>query len=189
MDAVIIGVPADLIAERQRLGLDRRDEVWDGEYHMVPPAALEHQRVVAYLLVALVPVAEAVGLCAIHEVGLIPPDEPGWHDFRVPDLVAFSPEVAEERGVVGAASLVVEIRSPGDESFEKLPFYERLGVGEVLIIDRDTKIVRRWVSDQDGLVESGGDGAGRHALGCLPVELWNEGGTLVVLADGVRSEV
>ena len=83
----------------------------------------------------------------------------------------------------------MEIRSPGDESFEKLPFYGRLGVCEVLVIDRDTKVVRRWVNGPEGLVESAGDGAGRHTLGCLPVELWNEGETLVVLADGVRTEV
>jgi Uma2 family endonuclease len=34
---------------------------------------------------------------------------------------------------------VVEIRSPGDESYEKLEFYAQLGVPEVWIIDRDSK--------------------------------------------------
>jgi Uma2 family endonuclease len=39
----------------------------------------------------------------------------------------------------GAPDVVVEIHSPGDESFDKLPFYAQLGVPEVWIIDRDTK--------------------------------------------------
>ena len=33
----------------------------------------------------------------------------------------------------------IEIRSPGDESYEKLSFFADLGVREVLVIDRDTK--------------------------------------------------
>jgi Uma2 family endonuclease len=40
----------------------------------------------------------------------------------------------------GAPTDVVEIRSPGDEAFEKLPFYAQLGVPEVWIIDRDSKV-------------------------------------------------
>ena len=38
----------------------------------------------------------------------------------------------------GAPTVVVEIHSPGDEAYEKLPFYASLGVPEVWIIDRDT---------------------------------------------------
>lgn len=189
MDVVVIDPPADLLAERTRLGLDRFDEVWSGEYHMVPPPTWEHQRTVIRLASALLAVADPMGLEVVHEMGLIPVEEPAWNEFRVPDLLVFAPERAEQRGVVGAASLVVEVRSPGDESLLKLPFFERLGVGEVLIIDRDAKVVRRWTNGSGGLVESSGDGAGRHALGCLPVELWNEGDTLVVLADGVRTEI
>jgi Uma2 family endonuclease len=34
---------------------------------------------------------------------------------------------------------VIEIRSPHDETYDKLPFYAALGVHEVVIIDRDTK--------------------------------------------------
>jgi Uma2 family endonuclease len=34
---------------------------------------------------------------------------------------------------------VVEIHSPGDEAYEKLDFYAKVGVREVWIVDRDTK--------------------------------------------------
>ena len=39
----------------------------------------------------------------------------------------------------GPPDVVVEVRSPDDESYDKLPFYAKLGVAEVWIIDRDTK--------------------------------------------------
>jgi Uma2 family endonuclease len=189
MDLVVIDPPADLIAERQRLGLDVFDEVWDGEYHMVPGPSGEHQRIGGELFVALHPIVRSAGLLLRYEFNLIPPDEPGWRDFRVPDLVVCRDDVYAERGAIGPASLVVEIRSPGDESFRKLPFYERLGVGEVLIIERDTKAVRRWANGLGGLVETSSDVDGRHTLDCLPVSIWTERESLIVLADGVRTEI
>src|SRR5688572_30935747 len=39
----------------------------------------------------------------------------------------------------GAPDVVVEISSPGDESYDKLAFYAELGVPEVWIINRDSK--------------------------------------------------
>ena len=183
MDTVTLDPPAAVIAERQRLGLDGRDEVWDGEYHMVPPASNEHQRVEMLLAFALMPVVDAVGLVIRPEIGLFDPDAPGDRDFRAPDLTIYHPEIGSERGADGAASLVVEIRSPGDESFQKLPYFERLGVGEVLIVDRDTKAVRRWVNGDDGLIESEGDPVGHHRLACVPATLHTDEGELVVTTE------
>ena len=34
----------------------------------------------------------------------------------------------------------MEIRSPDDETMEKLPFYAQLGVPEVWVVDRDSKL-------------------------------------------------
>ncbi len=57
----------------------------------------------------------------------------GEHDFRVPDSALHRP------GASGTwhptAALVIEIVSPRDESWEKLPFYAVHRVDEVLIID------------------------------------------------------
>jgi Uma2 family endonuclease len=39
----------------------------------------------------------------------------------------------------GGPDAVIEIRSPDDETYDKLPFFARLGVGEVIVVDRDTK--------------------------------------------------
>jgi Uma2 family endonuclease len=68
----------------------------------------------------------------------------GWpNDYRIPDLVLLTPDrfhIDHDEYFEGAPTVVVEVRSPGDESFEKLPFYAKLGVPEVWIIDRDTRI-------------------------------------------------
>ena len=67
----------------------------------------------------------------------------GWQDnYRIPDLVLLLPErftIDRNEYFEGAPSAVVEIHSPGDESYEKLPFYAELGVPEVWIIHRDSK--------------------------------------------------
>jgi len=48
--------------------------------------------------------------------------------------------------------VVVEIRSPGDETDEKMPFYAKLGVPEVWVIDRDSKAPELHVLDEGGYV-------------------------------------
>ncbi len=58
----------------------------------------------------------------------------------MPDIAVYRPDQASERGADGA-ELVIEIRSPGDESMAKIPWYLAQGCREVLIIDRDTLAV------------------------------------------------
>lgn len=186
-DTVWVDPPAALIAERKRLGLDGRDEIWDGSYHMAPHAADEHQRMEMRLLVALVPVCDALGLELRGSSNLFIPGSVGWHDVRVPDLVVFPPASQGELGVVGPASLVVEIRSPGDESYAKVPFYDRSGAGEVVVIDRDTKAVRRWARSASGALAEGS--AAVHRLACLPVALSTAAGQLVVDAAGTVTRI
>jgi Uma2 family endonuclease len=48
----------------------------------------------------------------------------------------------------GPPDVVVEIRSPGDETMEKMPFYAGIGVPEVWMIDRDTKVPELYVLRQ-----------------------------------------
>lgn len=161
-------VPEDLLAERRMRGLDRYDEVWNGVLHMNPSPIPRHALVARDLFRALDAAGAERGLQVLWEQNLIPLHEPGWNDYRIPDLIVFGPEVLADRGIQGPPELVVEIRSPGDDSFRKLPFYEEIGAGEVLIIDRDTAVIRRWTNGADGLVEQiPADGV--HRLACLPV--------------------
>jgi Uma2 family endonuclease len=41
--------------------------------------------------------------------------------------------------MAGAPLVVIEIRSPRDETYEKFPFYAGLGVPEVWVFDRDSR--------------------------------------------------
>ena len=44
MRGVLVEVPEQMLAERRRLGLDGRDEMWDGVVHLLPPASERHQQ-------------------------------------------------------------------------------------------------------------------------------------------------
>ena len=96
----------------------------------------------------------------------------GWpHDYRIPDLVLLTPDrfgIDHNEYFEGPPTVVVEIRSPGDETKEKMPFYAALGVPEVWVIDRDTKAPELYVlrgsqyqqqaPDEDGWVQSSATG-------------------------------
>jgi Uma2 family endonuclease len=133
---VLIAPPASFLEERRRLGHDVRDEMWDGVVHVVPQPGSRHQRLAHMFGFVLLPLAEAHGLVATHETGLYRPGTD--RDWRVPDLLYAPPDRVSERGVEGHADLVVEFRSPDDETYEKLPFYAEVGCREVLVIDADS---------------------------------------------------
>lgn len=97
----MLEVPQALLDERRSKGLDRSDEMWEGELHLVSPPSGEHQ---------------ARGLLPRYDpTGLFRPGVDD--DWRVPDQQYARPELASKRGIEGAASLVVEILSPHDETF------------------------------------------------------------------------
>jgi Uma2 family endonuclease len=140
MRAVLVHVTEKELSDRRSRGLDRWDEMWEGVLHMTPAPSVEHQRILDRLIGFLEPRLRAgdrgtlvSGINVFRETA----------DYRIPDLtfVAASREhILHADGVRGGApDAVIEIRSPEDETFEKLPFYAALGVREVIIIDRDSK--------------------------------------------------
>ena len=134
MRAVLLEVDEKMLAERQRLGHDKWDEMWEGVLHMVPSASERHQSLKAELVVALRPAARRHGWKVTTDTGVFASDD----DYRVPDLVVYAKEAASQRGVEGAPELVIEVRSPHDETYEKVPWYQARGAKAVLVIDRDT---------------------------------------------------
>lgn len=83
------------------------------------------------------------------------------HDFRVPDGGIHRP--GPDRLWYPTAALVVEIVSPEDETWQKLPFYAAHGVDEVLIVDPEERSIH-WLAlagneyrevERSGLVELG----------------------------------
>ncbi len=162
----MLEVPQALLDERRAKGLDKSDEMWEGELHMVPPPSMDHQRLGSDLFLALGPVAKARGLMALYDpTGLFRPGAD--NDWRVPDQVYAGPEAASARGIEGAADLVVEILSPHDETYQKLDWYASVGVGEVLVVHPGTRRVELY-ANRDGRME--------------PVE------PVVIEALGVRAE-
>jgi Uma2 family endonuclease len=133
----------ELLERRRRAGADRSDEVWEGVYHMVPAPSGPHAELAWQLAALLRPFAIAAGLTPSGEINLGESE----HDFRVPDGA-----LHRERptGVwQHTAALVLEIVSPHDESWEKLPYYAAHGVDEVLIVDPQERSVS-WLALQDG---------------------------------------
>jgi Uma2 family endonuclease len=117
-----------LLERRRRLGQDLFDEVWEGVLHMNPAPHSQHGRLEWQLAAILAPLAASAGLRALGQFNL---GEEG--DYRVPDgaLVRPGPDAV----YLPTAALVLEIISPGDETWEKLHFYAAHGVEELLIVD------------------------------------------------------
>jgi Uma2 family endonuclease len=129
-----------LLERRKRLGQDRKDEVWEGVLHVVPAPAHRHARLAQQLAVIFDAPARAAGLePTIAEFNLGDSKE----DFRVPDGGLHRPGAAEMWHPT--AALILEILSPGDEAWEKLPFYAAHHVDEILIVDPDTQHVH-WLA-------------------------------------------
>jgi Putative restriction endonuclease len=129
-----------LLERRKRLGQDRKDEVWEGVLHMVPAPAHRHADLAQQLAVILDAPARAAGLQpTIAEFNLGDSKD----DFRVPDGGLHRPGAAEMWHPT--AALILEILSPGDEAWEKLPFYAAHHVDEILIVDPDTHQVH-WLA-------------------------------------------
>jgi Uma2 family endonuclease len=141
-------IPKSFLEERRRLGHDRFDEVWDGVLHMVPFPSPHHQRLEHNLAKALEQIAVPRGLTTYHGVGLYNPTVPGHKDYRGPDIVVVEERHVSKRGIEGAAHIAIEIRSPDDESYEKLPFYAKVGVREVWIIDQAAKTIEVYVGER-----------------------------------------
>ncbi len=143
------GVTPELIERRQALGQDRRDEVWDGVYHVAPEASNRHERVLFQLVRVLGPFADRARLISLGPTNVGRP-----LDFRVPDLGFLRRE--EDPVWNPTAALVVEIVSPRDESRRKADFYFRVSVEEFLIVDPEQRTVEWFARGTDTFVPADG---------------------------------
>ena len=148
MKAVMPEVPQHILQDRARKGIDRWDEMWEGVLHMPPAPNREHQDFLMTLCSWLqTHWAAALGNRVHGPINLASPG--GWpNDYRIPDLVLLTPDrfdIDHNEYFEGAPTVVIEIRSPGDETIEKIPFYAKLDVPELWIIGRDTKAPELYV--------------------------------------------
>lgn len=142
MRAVITQVSPDELEQRRKLGIDRWDEMWEGVLHMPPSPTTAHQRILMDLVVFFHPLIERKGQ------GILIPQltvfDPAWKgkNYRIPDLsfvAAGRESIIADQGIEGGPDAVIEIRSPDDETYEKSDFFAGLGVGEMIVVDRDSK--------------------------------------------------
>lgn len=124
-----------MLQRRRRLGQDRFDEVWEGVLHVNPAPSYEHQRVGQQLAELLGPLARAAGLEPV--IGGV--NVGSERDYRIPDGGLYRPGASGTW--LPTAALVIEIVSPEDETWEKLPFYAARGVDEVLVVDPKERTV------------------------------------------------
>jgi Uma2 family endonuclease len=145
MRAVVTQMPKHWIEERKNSDAAQWDEMWNGVLHMPPMPNGMHQDFVGDLRDYLKRnwAKQRGGLVRADANLTAPEDEASWTlNYRVPDLVlvdAARRHIDKNTYLVGAPLVVVEIASPGDETYDKFPFYAGLGVPEVWVIHRDTR--------------------------------------------------
>lgn len=148
-----------LIDQRRAWGADHHDEVWEGVYMLVPLPNNEHQQIVFRLASILDEVVGDEGLGEVLPGVNLAGSAKDWeHDYRCPDVVVFLRNTKATNCDThwrGGADLVVEITSPGDRAREKIAFYSRIGVRELLIVDRQPWTLEQY-RQQGGRLELAG---------------------------------
>ncbi|MCC6419134.1 MAG: Uma2 family endonuclease [Gemmataceae bacterium] len=131
------------IEARQQRDIDQYDEMWEGVYVVPPLANIDHQDLALDLAVILHSVVKLERRGRVEAGANVSDRREGWEDnFRVPDVVVVLHDGrAEHCGThwMGGPDFLIEIESRKGEAQEKIPFYSKLKVRELLIIHRDTR--------------------------------------------------
>ena len=122
---------------------------------MPPMANDDHQEIVSGFTFVLVASVGLRGLGKVRPgVNLAAFAENWEYDYRVPDVLVFLNDTAAENYNTfwtGAADFVIEITSPRDRTYEKIRFYGRIGVRELLILNRQTWTLELYRHQDGGL--------------------------------------
>lgn len=116
------------LQQRQALGQDLYDEMWEGVYHVAPAPHPSHGDLDEQLSDLLRPYAQAAGLRGSGPLNL-----GSAQDYRVPDRAYLRKRPWAT--YVSSVDIVIEIVSPNDETWDKLGFYFAHDVAELLIVD------------------------------------------------------
>jgi Uma2 family endonuclease len=140
------GLFGRLIRERKRKGIDLYDEVWEGMYVMPSMPNNAHQKLLDDLGDILTEVVKRGKMGDKYQGANVGDRRKGWdYNYRVPGMVVV---LRNSRAIdcgthfCGGPDFLVEIQSPGDDTEEKVPFYGKVGVRELLIIHRDKRTLR-----------------------------------------------
>jgi Uma2 family endonuclease len=174
----------DFQQRRERLGLDKYDEVWEGV--LVVPALPnnEHQRLVMDLCSAFYSVIDRGGGDAVMPGANVSDRGKDWKsNYRCPDVVVvLAGGRARDCGTHwrGGPDLAVEIASPEDDPREKNDFYAKVKTRELLVIDRDPWGLELYQLRRGRLVSAGRSDVSNPAVlasGVLPLTFQLRAGT------------
>ena len=130
-----------LLDHRRACGGDKFDEVWDGIYVVMPFVNSQHQEIVARISTAFCNSLAGRPDAHVFAGVNISDRRDNWeHNYRCPDIavvLASSRAVDCDTFYFGGPDFVVEIVSDYDRSREKFDFYARVGVQEMLLVDRN----------------------------------------------------
>ncbi len=142
---------AEILRERRHKGIDRRDEVWDGVYVMSPEPDNQHQKLSGRLFSRLEAALEAHPDFDVYPSINISDQRENWRsNFRIPDVAVFAPgNHARDLGThwLGGPDFAIEILSRGDRSRKKFGFYHKVGVRELLLINRNPWTLELYARD------------------------------------------
>jgi Uma2 family endonuclease len=166
-----VAIP-EVVRFRELTGADRFDEMWEGVLHMTPSPTFHHQahasRILSFLIELWCP---GTGGAAVMQVNVSTAER--WdQDYRIPDVAVMLPDrVPEGEATFVRPNVVFEIRSPGDETYEKLPFYAAVGVDAVVVVERDTKAAQVFARSGEHFVLAPPSANGWTLITSIGVEL------------------
>ena len=172
MRAVMPVALPEVLRRRKQTGADRFDEMWEGTLHLPPAPSFDHQNTASGICAFFREVwAPKSGGFAVVQANVSTPDR--WdRDYRIPDVAVMTRDARPDPGAVYVLPTVVfEVRSPDDETFEKLSFYAAVGVGTVVVVERDTKAVQVFSRADDRFVLEAPNPEGWLTIRALEVEV------------------
>jgi hypothetical protein len=175
---------------RERTGAHRFDEMWEGVLHMPPAPSFHHQTLSSRILNFFVEVwGPRAGGASVMQANVSTAER--WdQDYRIPDVCVMLPDRVPPGEVMFVQpNAVFEVRSPGDETYEKLPFYAAVGVQAVVVVERNTKAVQVFAREGDDFALVPPSAAGWILIEPLAVEARteaSEGGSILHL--GLRGD-
>lgn len=144
--------------QRAESGGDRWDEVWEGTYVMAPLPNIEHQAFVSKLSSILYFLVDWSRDTVLAGTNVSDRQQDWTHNYRCPDVAVYlHGNPAKNCGTHwwGGPDLAIEVVSPDDRSYDKIPFYEKVGTRELLLIDRHPWQIELLRRDGDQLVSAG----------------------------------
>ncbi len=158
--SMIILDPSDqtaIIEARIESGADRFDEVWDGVYIVSPLPNDEHQEIVGNFTICFGIVIQLTKLGKVRPGVNVSDRVDDWEkNYRGPDVVVFLNDTAARNyGAhwVGGPDFAVEVVSRYDRSREKLDFYSKIAMRELLIVDRYPWALELYRLGEAGVLE------------------------------------